>query len=158
MHEEARRRTGDDEDTARVAAARALGNVTLARESARGVWLAPWLESVAQDLKYALRSLRRQPSFTIPALAILFLAIGINVAVFTFFAVFMRPWPVGDPDTIVDVRPRTSPGFSLGELEHLRASATTVSQLAAKDMQHARVRTRPDDRGDHGPIELVSAN
>jgi hypothetical protein len=48
---------GDAADASR----RALGNVTLAREDARAVWIAPWLESVYQDIRYAVRSLRRQP-------------------------------------------------------------------------------------------------
>ena len=158
MHEDALRRAGENAAAATTAAARRLGNVTLAREQARGVWLAPWLESVWLDLKYAVRSLRRQPSFTIPALGILFLAIGINVGVFTFLAVFMRPWPVGDPESIAEVRPRAMPGFSPAEYLHLRASAGTVSQLAASDMQYARIRLTPSDAGDHGPIEFVSAN
>jgi predicted permease len=158
MHEDALRRAGDDEDAARTGAARRLGNVTLAREAARGIWLSPWLESLWQDLAYAARSLRRQPGFTLPALAILFLAIGVNVGVFTFLAVFMRPWPVGDPSSIAELRPASMPGFSVAEYLHLRASARAVAQLTARDFQYAGIVVAPGAARDHGPIEFVSAN
>ena len=46
---------------------RAMGNVTLAREDARRVWLVPWLESVWQDLVYAVRVLAREPGFALLA-------------------------------------------------------------------------------------------
>src|SRR5438445_486415 len=46
-----------------IAAARALGNVTLAREDAHAVWLLPWIESLWQDLAYGFRGLRRRPGF-----------------------------------------------------------------------------------------------
>jgi hypothetical protein len=46
------------DDSAR-ASRRAMGNVTLAREVARHVWLAPSLEGVWQDAAYAVRTIRR---------------------------------------------------------------------------------------------------
>src|ERR1700674_3296267 len=53
---------------ARFEAQRALGNVRLAREDARAVWIWPWLESVWQDAAYVVRTFRRQPGFTAGAL------------------------------------------------------------------------------------------
>ncbi len=50
---------------ASAASRRAMGNVTLAREDARAEWIAPWLESVWQDLRYGVRHLRAHPVFTI---------------------------------------------------------------------------------------------
>jgi hypothetical protein len=47
-------RRGASREAAQQAAARALGNVTLAREDARSVWVAAWLQSLAQDTRYAL--------------------------------------------------------------------------------------------------------
>jgi hypothetical protein len=48
---------------------RALGNATLARENARAVWIAPWLEGMWQDAVYAVRTFRRQPGLAwVPAL------------------------------------------------------------------------------------------
>jgi predicted permease len=85
-------------------AARAMGNITLAREDARGIWLLPWIESLWQDLSYGLRGLRRQPGFTAVAVAALSIAIGLNTSIFTLFnAVAFRPWPVKDPSHVVSV-------------------------------------------------------
>ena len=43
----------------------AFGNATLAREDARNVWLLPWIESVWQDIFYAIRALWREPGFAL---------------------------------------------------------------------------------------------
>ena len=56
MTEDAWRETGRDPADARRLAARALGNTTLAREHAHGVWLTPALESLGQDIVDAMRS------------------------------------------------------------------------------------------------------
>ena len=85
-----------------AAARRAMGNTTLASENARGVWLVPWIESLWQDLGYGLRGMRRQPGFTLVAIAALSIAIGLNTSLFTLFnAVAFRPWPVKDPSRVV---------------------------------------------------------
>src|ERR1043165_9258958 len=97
-------------EEARDRARRDLGNTTRAMEDARAVWLAPWLESCWRDLVYAARNLRRQPGFTIPALATLALGIGLNTSLFTvFYSVALRPWPVRDPASIVKLL-RAIPG------------------------------------------------
>src|SRR6516162_2088164 len=63
-----------------LSGAAAMGNMTLAREDARAVWIWPWLQSVWQDLCYGIRGLLRQPGFTMPALFALGSAIGINAS------------------------------------------------------------------------------
>src|SRR5229473_4649702 len=68
-----RRELGDDEPHA---VAQAMGNQTLMREEARAVWIWPWLESIWQDLSYGIRSLRREPGFTLVAVGALASAIG----------------------------------------------------------------------------------
>ncbi len=68
VHEEMKREeleaSGIAPADARSEARRALGNVTLMREDSRGVWIATWLDSLAQDIRYALRTLRRQPMYS----------------------------------------------------------------------------------------------
>jgi hypothetical protein len=87
-------------------AARQLGNTTLAQESARGVWLAPWLESLWQDVRYAARGLRANPGFTLPALGVLVITVGLTTGVYAAIeSVLLRPWPVPEPHRL-DVRNR----------------------------------------------------
>src|SRR5262245_55413511 len=115
------------------ASRRALGNVALAREDARGVWIFPWLESVWQDVGYAVRGLRREPGFTLVAVLALGGAIGLNTSLFTTLNAFLwRPWPVKDPDrivTLVDQDGRAT--FSLAEREHFARYSKTLSGLIA---------------------------
>jgi predicted permease len=111
----------------------ALGNTTLAREDARAVWIWPWFESIWQDVVYALRSLRREPAFTLVALVALGGAIGLNTSLFTTFNAFMwRSWPVRDPHRIVTlVDQNTRATFSLAERDHFARYSRTLSGFIA---------------------------
>ncbi len=62
---------------AALAGRRAMGAATQMREASRAVWIWPWLESIAQDTAYALRSLRRQPGFALVAIVVLACSIGL---------------------------------------------------------------------------------
>ncbi len=130
MTEEHLRADGVDAGAARHLASRQLGNVLAARESAREVWIAPWLESVWQDVRYGLRSLRRSPGFTLTALATLTLGIGVNTTLFAFVnALLLQPWRLPDPDTLVLAHHRTAErlvGISAPELAFLQQQATSV--------------------------------
>ena len=79
-----------------------LGNLTLAAEDARGEmgWIS--LERLAQDVRYGLRSMRRDVLFATAAIASLALGIGANTAIYSFLdSVLLRPLPVADPDSLV---------------------------------------------------------
>src|SRR5438093_6218323 len=66
-----------------------------------------------QDIRYALRTLRKQPVFTLVALATLTLGIGANTAIFSLlYQVLLRPLPFPDADRLVFVW-NTYPGINL---------------------------------------------
>ena len=137
----------------RAAASRAMGNQTLAREDARGVWIVPWLQSIAADLLYGFRNMRRQPGFTLVALAVLGTAIGLNTSLFTAFnALALRPWAVKDPDRVVNILRliRKGPeaggtnGFSIAEYRDLTKSSKAFSGLIAmREGERVRINHEP---------------
>jgi putative ABC transport system permease protein len=72
-----------------------------AHREGRGI---PPLETFWQDVRYALRSLRRYPAFSLVAIATLAIGIGAGTAVFTFVrAVLLRPLPYGQPHELVRI-------------------------------------------------------
>lgn len=81
---------------------KALGNLTLAAEDGRAVWRCAWLDQLTADSRYALRTMRNSPVFTIAAVVSLGLGIGANTAIFSLVhSIFLKPLPVADPDSLV---------------------------------------------------------
>jgi len=67
----------------------------------RGV---PFVDTTLQDIRYAFRSMRRHPAFSLVAIATLAVGIGAGTAVFTFVrAVLLRPLPYDRPDELVRI-------------------------------------------------------
>src|SRR5690348_15278818 len=70
------------------------------------------MTSLAQDLRYAARSLRRSPGFTIVTILTLGLGLGATAAIFTLLnAVVLQPLPYPEPERLVDIGTRW-PGVS----------------------------------------------
>jgi predicted permease len=77
---------GADRQTAHYAALREFGNVTLTTEAARRVWTPSWLEALhnlMSDVRYAIRTLAKNPAFALTVVGVLTLGIGLNATVFT---------------------------------------------------------------------------
>lgn len=102
------------------------------------MWTFRFLETLAQDLRYGLRQLRRNPGFTAVAVITLALGIGANTAIFTLIdSLMLRPLPVRSPGQLVQLwlsnpHSQIQQGlFSVPMFEELRQRQDVFSSLAA---------------------------
>jgi predicted permease len=142
---------------ARAAARRRIGNRLQLREHSREPWTFATVETFAEDVRHALRLIRRAPEFTFTALVTLALGIGLNTAIFSVaYGVLWRPLPYPDPDRLVIVSsaqqtqtgPRTFSTWPPLTYEGLRPRVTTLDHLAA----YASIDAQLTGRGE--PLQL----
>ena len=124
--EEARRRANID-----------FGGLESFKQQTREARRGNVFETVFMDLRYALRTLRKNPGFTIAAAITLALGIGANTAIFSIVdAALLRPLPFKDSSRIVSVSTKTAmfPTFSLGNswpaFQQIRSQATSLEESA----------------------------
>ena len=131
-----------------------FGNKLRMLEESREAWGWTWLDRLCQDLCYATRTLARSPGFTLTAVLVMAIGIGVNVAAFALFnMVALEPLPVRDPGSLVRLQ-RRSPEIISGEMPYAMAMfyrdhAKTLSGVLT--MMGARLRLEDD-------LEPVKAN
>ena len=108
------RESGLSEEQARHEALRAFGNAVLVKEEVRSMWVWTSLESLARDVRFSLRTLRKSPGFVLFAVLALALGLGVNASIFSVVdAVLLRPLPFQHADRLVELWEEASAmGFS----------------------------------------------
>jgi predicted permease len=139
-------RAGMTEQEARRVVRLEFGGLTQIKEDCRESRGTLWVNSVVQDLRLALRQLRKAPGFAITAVLTLALGIGANTSIFTLVhSILLRSLPVADPSHLYRIGDRgdccyydsfqNEDGdfdlFSYDLYLHFRQSATEFEQLAA---------------------------
>ncbi|HXT86192.1 MAG TPA: ABC transporter permease [Verrucomicrobiae bacterium] len=121
-----------------------FGNVARIQEETRRIWTLVWLEQLAQDLRFAFRSLRKSPGFYAIAALTVALGIGANVAAFSMLnAIIIHPYNFQDLDQLVKVWEDrgVDAGFDArqiapADLEDIRTGANVFSSLASYRYQN----------------------
>lgn len=146
-------RHGMTPEAASVASRRALGNVTLAREDARRIWMAAWIEGLWQDARYSICVMRRNPGFALSMALVLSLGIGATTGVFTLIdGLVLRGLPVKDPERLVYF---TRPSFSYPVLTELQARGSDIfSNLSAWNLEQQNVQWNTELE----PAEVLEAS
>ena len=145
-----------------------LGGVEQVKESYRTQRGLPWVDSLLQDVRFALRMLRKNPGFTSVAVLTLALGIGANTTLFgTYNAVALKPLPVADPGRVVRFERWFQSralgdlqyGFSYPEFVYCRDHNTDFSALIAASWLVAAHGSTVDSPGEQTLTgQLVSAN
>ena len=90
-----------------------FGNTLRLREESRDAWGWTWIERLLQDLRYAARILRKSPGFTLAAVLMLALGIGVNIAAFGFFNLMvLKPLPIRTPETLMRFERRSPQSYA----------------------------------------------
>ncbi len=136
MAEDALRRDGASREQASFAARRTLGNDLSARGAARDVWVWPWLQDLAQDVRFAGRLLLRDRGFAATVVGVLGLGLGVNHLFLTLiYAHTLRGLPIERADRVLFVstfdQRQTDRRLSYPEFEDLRAGVRHFAGLGA---------------------------
>ena len=124
-------RAGLSKDEARRQAVLRLGGAEQTRQAYRDRATLPPVESFLQDVRFAVRQMRRAPGFTITAVLTLALGIGANAVIYTLVdSILLRPLPYARQDRLVRIAGMNSPTFPKGWIRELGSHATALKSVA----------------------------
>ena len=126
---------GADRATAAASARRALGNLPLTRDHVHDVWIAPWLRSVAQDVRFAGRLLVKERGFTLAVVVVLGVGMALTGAMYTVVnAILFAEFPGDERERLVSLGTRDelgrTPGIPYRDFEHWRDDNRTFDGIA----------------------------
>lgn len=129
-------RAGLSPEEARRQALIRLGGAEQARQAYRERNTLPPLETVMQDVRFALRQMRKAPGFTLTAVLTLALGIGANTVIYTLVdSILLRPLPFAHQERLVRITGvgtnGTASSFPKGWIRELNAHSHALSSVAA---------------------------
>ena len=137
-----------------------FGNELRLREEAADVWGWAWLERLRQDVRFGTRLLVRAPLFSLTAILVLSLGVGVNLAAFQMLdAIAFSSLPVPAPDSLVKLTRRhpggTSTSFSYPAFDFYRSAGGPLGSAYA--LAYGSV-TLGDDRSRRVDVEFVTGS
>ena len=136
-----------------------FGNSLRLREESRDAWGWTWIDRLLQDLHFSVRVMMRSPGFTLVAVLILAIGIGVNVAAFGFVNLVMfKPLPVREPDTLLRLHRQAPQNYASDMpyrmMDFYREHSKTLSALLTLDFGQVRI----DDSSDNFRAFFVTSN
>jgi len=126
---------------------RFFGSEALALEQSREAWGFAWLDSFAQDIRYAWRGIRRAPGFALTVIGTIGLGLGINATLFTVFNTYVfRTIAVSDPHNLYEFWWESRDGTwgaTWPQFQELRRENNVFTDVAAYDSLYAALDGRP---------------
>ena len=155
---------GHDPDEARRRARLALGGPEQVKEQCRDARGTRWVEDLAHDIRYALRTMRQNPGFTAVALCTLALGIGATTVMFTVVkSVVLAPLPYPDSERLIAVHVKSdklgdSWAMSYPDLQDLRDATQTLQYVGAWTYGGGGATLTAPGEAEHVDVRNISAS